>query len=151
MIIAFDAAKRKTGWAFRIGNQWITGIVSPQNTEKLRAVIDLAKSHGATAAVIEDCYCGVNVRTIKALQDAQTRICVFCELAGLAVTLVYPATWHSAYGIHGKSVDCKRAAQLIASRLGAPNVTEDEADAVCLADYAERIGKQQELVKRGRK
>lgn len=140
MIIAFDAAKKKTGWAMKIDGQWWTGVLSPQDTKKLQYLINWAVSHGATAAVIEDCYCGVNVRTTKALQDAQTRIRVFCELAGLAVTLVYPATWHSAYGIKGKSADCKRAALLIASRLGAPNVTEDEADAVCLADYAERIG-----------
>lgn len=153
-VIGFDTAKRKTGWAYSpFPKHWETGIVEVADSKALNEVIAQAKAAGVTRAALEDCYLGnhtaANVRTLKALQEAQTRIKVACEMAGLDVELVYAQTWQSAYGITGKRKERKLGAQRVAHALGAGALTEDEADAVCLADYAERVGRQQELVLRG--
>ncbi len=150
-ILAFDAAKRRTGYAFSTTDGWITGVVDVADTKALGAIIEAAKATGVTRAVIENCYMGSNVRTLKALQEAQTRIKVACEMAGLGVELVYAQTWQSAYGISGQRKDRKLGAKRVASMLGAGNVSEDEADAVCLADYAERVGLQEELALSGKR
>lgn len=45
--IAFDAAKRRTGWAYRcLGGKWHTGVVSPADTEAMRGVLAAAIEHG---------------------------------------------------------------------------------------------------------
>lgn len=146
-VLAFDVAKRKTGWALQpFPGRWETGIVDVADARALAAVIARAQAVGVEKAVLEDCYLDRgNVRTLKALQAAQTRIRVACEMAGLDVELVYAQTWQAAYSITGRRPDRKLGAQRVAHALGAGALTEDEADAVCLADYAERVGRQQEL------
>lgn len=153
-VLGFDVAKRKTGWAYSpIPRHWETGIVEVADTAALNEVIAQAKAAGVTHAALEDCYLSQgsqrNVSMLKALQEAQTRIRVACEMAGLEVELVYAQTWQSAYGITGKRKERKLGAQRVAHALGAGALTEDEADAVCLADYAERVGRQEELALRG--
>lgn len=149
-VLGFDVAKRKTGWAYSpFPQHWETGIVEVADTAALNEVIAQAKAAGVTRAALEDCYLGnhtaANVRTLKALQEAQTRIRVACEMAGLPVELVYAQTWQAAYNITGKRKDRKLGAQRVAHALGAGALTEDEADAVCLAEYATRTGRQEEL------
>ena len=139
--IAFDAAKRRTGYAYVGGRHtthwWITGVIDVANTAELAKVIDRAKREGVTRAAIENCYHGRNVHTTKALQEAQTRIRVACEMAGLPVALIYASTWQAAYGITGPSADRKLGAKRIALMLGASDgLSQDEYDAVCLCDYA---------------
>lgn len=153
MIIAFDAAKRTTGWAYRKQTpgkppQWITGTLSPRDTQTLIGVVQSAVLAGCSKTVIENCYLGKsgNVHVVKMLQEAQTRIRMACESAGLPVELIYPQTWQSAYGIVGCSQDRKRGAYRVATMLGADSkITNDEADAVCLCDFATRKGHQDEL------
>lgn len=153
--IAFDAAKRRTGWAYwhpGRGNEkvWMTGVVAPADTAKLMAVVRLALDDGIDDAVIENCFLGRNFQTSKTLQAAQTRIAVACEAYGLEVTLVYPQTWQAAFGITGLSPDRKAGAKRVARLLGAHDgVTEDEADAICLCEYMEKTGRQVELALAG--
>ena len=140
-VIAFDAAKKRTGYAYTGGrgttHWWITGVIDVADTAALAGVIDDAKHEGVTRAVIENCYLGANVHTLKALQEAQTRIRLACEMAGLPVVLVYASTWQAAYGITGPSADRKLGARRVANMLGAPDgLSQDEYDAVCLCDYA---------------
>ena len=151
--IAFDTSKRSTGYAYRNSEGlWVTGIVKPADTKALRSVVREAVAQGIDAASIEDCYLGTsrNVKTIKALQDAQTRIRVACEIAELTVELVYPTTWQASFGITGKSRDRKLGAQRVASLLDAPEgISEDEVDAVCLCEFARWRRKQRERIGKG--
>lgn len=148
--IAFDAAKRCTGWAFRDrAGAWITGVVKPADTETLREVFVAALSNGVTHAVIEECFMGRNVHTLKTLQEAQTRITMMCEWYGLPVTLVYPATWQAAYGIGGTRWERKLGALRVAKLLGCETENRDIADAVCLCEYQTKHGQQMELELRG--
>jgi hypothetical protein len=154
--IAFDAAKKRTGWAYRgVNVPWVTGVVCPDDTVRLGEIIAAAKRAGVVAAVIENCYLGArndekrNIHTLKMLQDAQTRIVLACEMNGLnepKPKLVYPVTWQAAFQIGGRRDDRKLGARRVAKDLGAPElVFDDEADAVCRCVYAESLGRQDEL------
>lgn len=145
--IAFDAAI-KTGYAYLPLKKYVTGTVSPKSKEALAKVFRDALSVGVDRVVIEDCYAGKSVKTLKSLQDSQTRITVEAERFGLPVELVYATTWQAAYGLTGKRADRKRGAMLTAKRLGADPKTQDEADAVCLLHYAESLAKQDERTQR---
>ena len=143
-IIAFDAATN-TGWAFRYGpgpckGEWNTGVVKPRAWKTLDALLLKAQSHGVTEAVIEDCYLGVNPQTHKVLAIMQGLIIAACDRAGLPYEVIPAATWHDDLRLTGPREDCKRGAMLIATKyLGASKgITQDEADAVCLCDMAER-------------
>lgn len=156
MYIAFDAAKRKTGWAFKgsSAHSWQTGVLAPANTAELISVVAGAFRFGVRHAVIENCYLGKqerNVRTLKALQEAQTRIRVVCEMYRLSVELVYPSEWQSAFTIVGPRDTRKQLSQRVAAMLGAIVTTDDEADAVCLCEYATRRSGQYYLDLRNRR
>jgi len=135
--IAFDSATT-TGFAYRSGDIWVTGVFNPRDKARMRGVIAEAMQCGVECAVIEDCYKSPSVRTLKVLQDCTTRIAVCCEDFGLYVGYCYPSTWQSACGLKGKRDELKKGAKKLAEILGAVRVTQDEADAVCLCDYAER-------------
>ena len=151
-VIAFDTAKRKTGWAYKaLDGRWETGVVCVADTGALVDVVKRAQAEGVTHAALEDCYLAKgNVATLKALAAAQGAISTVCKVAGLTVLKpIHAQTWQSAFGITGKRDDRKFGAQRVAHALGASRITDDEADAVCLCDYAERVGEQQELELRG--
>ena len=140
--IGFDTASR-TGWAYRDrSGLWRVGVCDPTRTLGLQAIIGDAKRCGCTIAAVEDCYLGKNVRTLKKLQDAQTRIVLACEAHGLDVRLIPPQEWQADLGLTGDRDDRKFGAMRIAKiLLGKQKIqlTQDMADAVCIADYAERI------------
>lgn len=73
----------------------------------------------------------------------------WAEREGLKVEIVAPQTWQSGYGIAGKREKRKPLAMEIAKRLGYQGSSQDEADAVCLANYAECHGRQEELALTG--
>lgn len=159
--LAFDPAK-KTGYAFRAGRLWHTGVVDPRNHAAVLGVCKQAILAGVKLALIEDCYVsqkapepdpvtgkraagGGNVKTLKSLQDKQTRVTVACELAGLQTELTYPVSWQSAFNIRGKREERKRHAKLIAERIAGRKLTQDEADAVLIAEYGNTRARQLEL------
>lgn len=150
-VIAFDPAK-KTGWAFRdpsgglsrdIRGIWRTGVCDPKKPLAVHAIIEAAKNAGCTAAALEDCYLSNahgNVLTLKRLQESQTRIACICELNDLQVMMISPSTWQADYGLRGNREDIKIGAARIARMLtGRKLDTQDECDAVCIADYARRL------------
>lgn len=138
--LAFDAAKRRTGWAYGAPGRWTTGLIDVLDTPALDTLIATVAKLGIRHATVENCYLGGNVVTLKALQEAQTRIVTACERQGLAVDLVYAQTWQSDLGLTGPSEDRKLGAMRIARLLGYTGKSQDEADAVCLCDYAQRAG-----------
>jgi len=141
MIIAFDTAL-KTGWAYQNSSgAWRIGVVNPRRTLALNGVIAEARDTGCRLAAIEDCYLGHgNVHTLKVLQDCQTRIQCACEAHGLAVRLVPAQEWQSDLGLTGTREDRKYGAMRIARMLtGSTKLTQDMADAVCIADYMSRL------------
>jgi hypothetical protein len=138
-VIAFDAARKSTGYAYRNGVLWVTGTFGIHEYAKIIEVIRNACMDGCTHAAIEDPFGGPSISVLKALQDAFSRIAMHCEGAGLVWAPVRAITWQSACGITRKRGDTKTQAAAIARLIGAePYLSADENDAVLLADFAER-------------
>lgn len=143
--IGLDVARRATGFAFRgAAGRWYFGVVRDLDPEALRRCIEAARANGVMAAVIEDCYCGANVRTALALKEAQTVVRMTCEAHGLTTSLVPAQTWQSAFGIGGKRSERKAGARRVAQLLGAAVESQDAADAVCIAEHADRLAETQD-------
>lgn len=142
--IAFDSAN-KTGYAYMAHGTWVHGVLdmSGKTLKKrhdqwqnvIRILTDAIDS-GCTFAVIEDCYHAQGIKTLKSLVGTSTRLSVAAEFMDLEVKMIYPSEWQSACGATGKRENRKAKAMELARLLGAKNCTEDEADAVCLCDYA---------------
>lgn len=141
--IAFDVALRKTGVAYPNSIRgWNTEVISVHDTTKLDLVIAWAKeTHDCVAAAIEDCWLGKNAASFKALAISQGRIVSACERAGLVrIEIVHPSTWQNNYGISAKNGgDVKLGAMRVAKLLGYGGDSQDEADAICLCDYAQQM------------
>ena len=148
--IGFDVAVRVTGFAFRsAAGRWYSGVVRDLDPEALRHCIEAARACGVTAAAIEDCYCGQNVKTALALKEAQTVVRLTCERYGLTTSLVLAQRWQSAFGIGGKRPERKAGARRVAQLLGAVVTCQDAADAVCIAEYADRLAQTQDRSRPG--
>lgn len=135
--IGFDPATH-TGYAYRTATGWRTGVLCPMNTAELTAVVRSAAAAGCDVAVLEDCYLDKNLkrnpRTLKKLQECQTRIVVVCEFFKVPVVKVAAVTWQSWWGIGGKRPERKAKAMWIAKTLHDKPITQDEADAICIAE-----------------
>ena len=143
--IGFDVAVRATGFAFRsAAGRWYFGVVHDLDPEALRRCIEAARANGIMAAAIEDCYCGKNVKTALALKEAQTVVRMTCERYGLTASLVPAQTWQSAFGIGGNRPERKAGARRVAQMLGAVVESQDAADAVCIAEHADRLAQTQD-------
>ncbi|MBW7865916.1 MAG: hypothetical protein H3C30_16055 [Candidatus Hydrogenedentes bacterium] len=145
-VIGVDPAG-KTGYAYRTRDGWKCGAVSAFNLHALLAVFSEAASAGVTDACVEDCYLGLNVSTLKALANIQGRVCGALEAVGIAVRLVQPRSWKSAMlqagGIPVAGRESQKAKGMeVARRLGASPATDDESDAVCIAEYGATTGMQ---------
>jgi len=72
---------------------------------------------------------------------------VECERAGLdPIELVQPGVWQGAFNVGGRRERRKAMALWVAKTLGAENgITQDEADAVCLCEYAQSMARQLEF------
>lgn len=148
--IGFDTAQQRTGYAYQVGKQWVTGVFKPRDTARLVSIINSAIAQGITHAAVEDPYLGQNVKTLKALQEATVRVVVRCEDAGLDVERYSAQTWQSGFSLAGKRDKRKDGSKRVAIMLGAPEgISEDEADAVCLCEYARCHGRQLGLMLMG--
>lgn len=135
-MIAFDAATQ-SGYAYKSNGQWRIGTIDPRKGDVLLRVLAEARTAGVTECAIENCYHGKNALTTITLARIQGRIEAACERVGIAWHYVHPMTWKSAQ-LAGARVraDQKTASIRMARMLGALPANDDEADAVCICDYA---------------
>ena len=131
--VAFDAA-HKCGMATRADKIYSCTFDASDHAEVSASV---AIAQGKKVAVIEDCYLGKNVATMKSLAVIQGRLTQACESVGMRVVTVPASTWQAAYGITGSRTERKRGAMRVAKMIGGDPKNQDEADAICLLDYAE--------------
>jgi len=135
--IGFDPAT-VTGWAYRTrAGLWVNGVFRLEKIAQLPSILIAAKAEGITHAVIEDCYSHKNIATLKKLMEVQTRIRVACELAWITISLVYPSMWQSAWNLDKR--ETKAGSAKVARLLGAVFRKPDEADAVCIAEFGNRL------------
>lgn len=88
------------------------------------------------------------VTTYKVLAQLQGTLAVSAFEKGISSIIVHTATWRSYCGISAKSRnDQKRAAQLFVLKKFGKNVTQDEADAICIGLYiAEKYLRNNEMI-----
>lgn len=142
-ILAFDPAKR-TGWAYKtMEDKWDCGVVNPDDTLTVKDVIMLAISQGVDKAVLESTYLAVNPATRSRLDEIRGQLRGMCMQYGMEVQNVAPNTWKAAMlRTNGRMPKGRKAqkeqAMLVARALGAEPRNADEADAVCLCEWARR-------------
>ena len=89
------------------------------------------------------------VTTYKVLAQLQGVLAVTCFEKNITHSIVHTATWRSHCKISAKSrADQKRAAQLYVQKKYEKNVTQDEADAICIGTYmVEKHLKNNEMIR----
>lgn len=154
-VIGFDPAT-VTGWAHyeHEAGRWHTGTIDVKSRRELDILIHGAKRRGVTCAYIEDCYLQNNPKVLKLLQDRQTRIKIACEEHDLPVTIIMPSVWQGAWDLLGgkpSRPEIKKRARVVAERIvGRKLATQDECDAVCIAEYGNSIERQGGLIARAK-
>jgi Holliday junction resolvasome RuvABC endonuclease subunit len=145
-IIGIDPAGR-TGFAYKMDGKWVTGTVSAYRWRDLYRQFKLARERGVEQAVMEDCYLGLDLKVLKRLVNIQGRVQSALEEAGIVVRMVTARSWKSAmlrdggFAVMGRDAQKSRA-MVVARRLGANPVTDDEGDAVCICQYGASTGTQ---------
>jgi len=148
MVIGLDPGNA-TGWAFRdSAGAWQNGTLAPENFAAVDHVLVSARAAGVTVAAIESPFLGKNVQTLRVLSEIRGRLISACERQGLTIRNVAPLQWKSAMimtpaGMPQGREAQKRAAIAKAKALGASVNGDDQADAVCLCEYANFAGQQE--------
>ena len=146
-VIGIDPSLMRTGWAYVAGtgatHYWLLGSCRGDDYEAMRAVLWEAAAFGVTHAAIEDVYLGRNFRTAATLAEVRGGIKAACAAAGIEVRDVAAMTWKAGMlTMNGRlpqgRKEQKAAAVTVARACGANPRNSDEADAVCIADYARR-------------
>ena len=88
------------------------------------------------------------VTTYKVLAQLQGALLVTCFEYNIPCSVIHTATWRAHCKITAKSrADQKRAAQLFVLKKFGKNVTQDEADAICIGLYiAEKYLRNNEMI-----
>lgn len=143
-VLAFDPAKR-TGWAYtRTDGEWVCGTVDPDDAKAVVGVVSRAVSVCARLAVLESTYLAVNPATRSRLDEIRGQLRGMCMQYGMEVENVAPNTWKAAMlRVNGRMPKGRKAqkeqAMAVARALGAEPRNADEADAVCLCEWARRM------------
>lgn len=143
-ILAFDQSSTKTGWAqFEDDNYISSGVINlshikNDSTERLLEMCDAICKHiediRPDLVVIEDIFDKNNVAVLALLARLQGVIMFRCFKIGIPIKILAPKTWRKIVGIKKKDRNGAKeeAVQLVNELYGLP-VTNDEAEAVCIA------------------
>ena len=151
--LVFDQATNTTGWAVFDDNKLIKygvfntkGASSEQKINEMKYwARDMIVSWRADRVVIEDIQLQnfeeqnlntIGVTTFKALAHLQgVLIDMFFENK-IPYKVAHTGTWRKHNGIKGKSrADKKKSAQLLVKEIYQKEVSQDEADAICIGRY----------------
>jgi len=144
VVVGIDPSTKASGYAVFSGGKLLYAAKAPARTaaEVTHLVDWLIDQHVETGApvlvAIESAYCGVNVRTGLQLAELRGRISQECERRGWRVTLVSPAAWRKttiAPPPKMKRKELKALSVAYAYTKFGLTVTDDVADAVCIAEH----------------
>lgn len=151
--IVFDQAINTSGWAVFDDSQLIKyGSFTTKNdiTEKKINTVkywfrDMILAWRADRVVIEDIQLQnfeegnlntIGVTTFKSLAHLQGVLIDICYELKIPYKLAHTGTWRKYNEVKGKSrSDKKKSAQLIVKEIYNREVTQDEADAICIGRY----------------
>lgn len=145
------AVQKGCAFAWRdASGMWRTDMVHHTTTQRVREVLTEARNAGATTAVIEEMYLGLNPKTFKNLENACGGIEWCARDLGFAILRPTASEWRSVLAIDGiaprATADAKRMALWFArDLLRGQRVTHDEAEAMAMALWGEVQLKQRSL------
>lgn len=153
-VLALDQATNVSGWSIYDNKELIAyGKVEFTQTNTIERIskvrqwlINMIENWKPDKVALEDIQLQKFTNKYGRENEAVTSYKVLAQLQGaLGITslekginpiFVFPATWRSFCGISAKSrADLKRAAQLYVQKKFDKNVTQDEADAICIGNY----------------
>lgn len=157
-VLALDQATGISGWAVfddkklvQCGVYQTTKATAIEKIETVRQwVVSMVEMWNPTIVVIEDIQLqqfgdqkGNNIEgvtTFKTLAHLQGVILNYFHVNKIKFDVIHSATWRSFCGVKGRTrSDKKRSAQLLVKKWYDAQVSQDEADAICLGKYeAER-------------
>jgi len=137
--IGIDPSVAKgNAFAWLRGRKWVTYATRGRHALNDQDVLKVAKTDGATHAVIEDGYVGPNKHTALQLAEVRGALKALAQQVGLEVVLVKPRTWQVAMltvnGYTPKTrCDIKNQSKWVARLYAGRDIGEDESDALCIA------------------
>ena len=146
-VLGFDQSTTCTGWCvFEDGNYVGSGLIDAKNSRKdatkrtnhmadnICASIDKVQPD---LVVIEDIFDKNNIATVVMLARLQGMIMRHCNERGIPINIFAPSTWRSIVGIKKrKRAEAKAEAIKLVTDVYGLQVSEDEAEAVCIAHAA---------------
>lgn len=147
LALAFDPSTTSTGWAVydtQHDDLLEYGIINPPMKDPIerimqidRQVKELLRDWKPEITLIENLSVTRNARTTILLSGLQVIIEVACKRRNLLYLPVRPTEWRKETGIKGR-IRTEQKANAIKHIKEKYNidVNEDEADAICLAEYA---------------
>jgi Holliday junction resolvasome RuvABC endonuclease subunit len=151
--LVFDQATNTTGWAVFDDNKLIQYGIFDSNGSSPEHKINIVKywvrdmitSWRADRVVIEDIQLQnfeeqnlntIGVTTFKALAHLQGVLIDLFYENKVPYKVAHTGTWRKHVGVKGKSrADKKKSAQLIVKEIYQRDVSQDEADAICIGRY----------------
>lgn len=145
-ILSFDQSTLATGWALFSDSQYVThGLIDlHKNKDFDSRFMDMCHeiqavllSSDPDIVLIEDTVLMRSPKTMKQLSQLQGVIIGLCQMKNIPYEILYPATWRSALefkqGAGTKRSDLKQQAMDMIYDRYSLKVTNDEADAICIA------------------
>ena len=108
----------------------------PLYKKTCKKIKEIQQENQELEVVIEEIQEQSNMQTFKKLAMVQGVLLAELHRRGVRYHLVYAASWKSGCGIAGRTrAEQKRSAQAHIKNQWGFEVTQDEADAICLGEY----------------
>ena len=150
LVLAFDPSTTSTGWAVydtQYNDLIEYGSIKPKVKDSIDRIIvidsevkELLRNWKPEITLIENLSVTRNARTTILLGGLQLMIEVACKRRNLLYLPVRPSEWRKEIGIKGRTrADQKANTIKYIKEKYKINVNEDEADAICISEYAKCI------------
>ena len=144
-ILSLDQSTTKTGWAYYLGDDFVTSGVLTTNTgmngmmENILKLVDKIKP---TYIIFEDIYLNqdpkfkkIGVQEFKKLAQLQGYIQGICVIKGMGYYIIPPTEWKSHFKFKGKREEQKEHSINYVKEHFKLDATDDETDAILLGKY----------------
>lgn len=147
VVLAIDPSTVSTGWCIYDTDQddfLEYGCIKPKSEDAISRIIvtdtkikELIRLWKPEIVLVEDLAVTRNAMIVKKLAGLQIMIEVACKRSQIICVPVRPTQWRSVIGIKGRNRKEQKAnaIQYVKEKYKEV-VTEDEADAICIGEYA---------------
>jgi Holliday junction resolvasome RuvABC endonuclease subunit len=147
IVMALDPSTVSTGWCIYDTDQedfLEYGCIKPTPKDAINRIIvidnkikEMIRMWKPELVLIEDLSVTRNASSVKVLAGLQVVIQIACERSRIICVPVRPTQWRSVIGIKGKNRKEHKAnaIQYVKEKYNEV-VNEDEADAICIGEYA---------------